>query len=125
MKRGLKLSLVILGLVILALVIYLLIPKYNCGGDFAEEFNKAVSDNNPNFCLEFNGNLITNYHKSSKGGYYCKSPKVGLMDEQWSIRKSDFRTSCLSAFGAATKNVKACNLMEDGYDKDNCLLKFG
>jgi hypothetical protein len=113
MKKWIKITgavLVIVILIILGFLNYVMngnvIPYYSCGYSFSSQFKEAIKDNDMNFCSEFNEDI--NQYKNFKGGTYCFTPNVGLMDNKISISEIDFEDNCLMAMMEATNNIEYC-----------------
>ena len=127
MKKTLTIFLIIIATLVIIFtgIRYLLtgriIPSLSCGSDFNAQFSRAVSNDNFDFCSSFQGRV--RYSKDPiYGRYYCRTQKVGEMREGFSIRKDDFRDSCLETMSAASNNIKACELISGSSAKISCIL---
>jgi len=117
-KRLLIISVIVVLIVVIGMIWAIHYVSYgvanpfgsaSCGADFDSGFQKAVSQNNPAFCLTADLEHIHQY-KGLKGNLYCSVPQTGLMQSEGAISTGDV-SGCLQAMVEATHDVKACTLL--------------
>jgi hypothetical protein len=128
MKKSITISFTILVIILLILggFNYLftgqIVPSYSCGGSFNDKFTSAITSNDINSYLNISNNISYPAKDPINNGFYCLTPKVGMMSDKYLIRENDFKDSYLEAFAAATNNIEACKLIDGAGSKISCIL---